>query len=249
MEIKDILQEFGLSDKEVLVYLSLLELGPSPARAVARRSGVNRGTAYDLLKHLVELGLVSFYRKGKHHFAAESPERLIEAVEDKQTRLQRLKTNITEKLPELKTSFIQQGGRPNIRVYEGSKGIKKILLDILNTVGELKEKEYFVYSAATEKERVIIYKDFPNFNEKRIEKKIKVRTISLGQGGETAGLDERKWFNSQIKKTSATHEIIYGNKIAHIGIDNAGIPFGVIIENPHIYDSQKLIFETLWKNL
>src|SRR5437667_11931932 len=109
MELKNILEEFGLSEKETKAYLALLELGPSPARAVARKTGVNRGTAYDILKKLVELGLASFYRKGKQHFAAEPPERLVEAVEDKQTKLQRLKLNINEKLPELKSLFVQQG--------------------------------------------------------------------------------------------------------------------------------------------
>lgn len=249
MELKNILTEFGLSEKESSVYLSLLELGPSPARMVARKAGVNRGTAYDILRQLVDMGLASFYRKGKQHFAAESPERLIDAVEDKQTHLQKLKLNIADKLPELKTMFTQQGGKPSIRVYEGSKGIKKILEDILHTIAETKDKEYFVYSSATEKERLLIYKDFPKFNEKRIEKDIKVRTISLGIGGEIAGLDERKWLKQGSGKSSSTHELIYGNKVAHIGLDHTGNPFGVIIENPDIYESQKTVFESLWRKL
>ncbi len=247
MDLKQILTEYGLSEKEILVYISLLELGPTPARAVARKSGINRGTAYDILKKLVELGLASFYRKGKQHFAAEPPERLIEAVEDKQTKLQRLKLNITEKLPELKSLFVQQGGRPTIRVYEGTKGVKKILEDILNTLSEHKDKEYYVYSSATEKDRQIIYTDFPAFNAKRIEKGIKVKTISLSEGGELSGMDERKWLKTDKNKTRATHELMYGGKIAHIGLDSSGNAFGVIVENQDIYNMQKQIFEFTWK--
>ncbi|MBX4191671.1 MAG: TrmB family transcriptional regulator [Candidatus Doudnabacteria bacterium] len=246
MDLKDILEEFGLTEKESLTYLSLLELGPSPARAVARKSGINRGTAYDILKKLVDLGLASFYRKGKQHFSAEAPERLIEAVEDKQTKLQRLKLNIVEKLPELKTMFVQQGGKPSIRVYEGSKGVKKILEDVLNSVYELKVKEYYVYSSSTSRDREIIYKDFPDFNDKRINKGINVKTISLGQGGELSGLDARKWIGSEKNKSNSTHELIYAGKIAHIGLDSLGSAFGVIVENGGIYETQKLIFERLW---
>jgi HTH-type transcriptional regulator, sugar sensing transcriptional regulator len=249
MDLKAILEEFGLTDKEGAVYLALLELGPAPARAVARKAAVNRGTAYDILKKLVDLGLTSFYRKGKHHFVAEPPERLIEAVEDKQTKLQRLKLNITEKLPELKTMFIQQGGRPSIRVYEGSKGVKKILEDVLNTVGEMTEREYYVYSSATAKEREAIYEDFPAFNSKRIEKNINVKTLSLGEGGELSGMDARKWLNTKKNKSSATHEIIYAGKIAHIGLDLSGSAFGVIVENEGIYETQKLIFGKLWDRM
>ncbi|MBX4186712.1 MAG: hypothetical protein KW802_00405 [Candidatus Doudnabacteria bacterium] len=244
--MKNILEEFGLSDKESSVYLSLLELGPAPARAVARRASVNRGTAYDILRKLVDLGLASFYRKGKQHFAAEPPERLIEAVEDKQTKLQRLKVGITEKLPELKTLFVQQGGKPSIRVYEGTKGVRKILEDVLHAVGESEEKDYCVYSSATVKEREEIYKDFPAFSQKRIEKGINVRTISLGVGGSLAGLDARRWLGKVKSKSHATHEIIYAGKIAHIGLDLSGTAFGVIVENEGIYEAQRAIFESLW---
>ncbi|MEJ0021068.1 MAG: helix-turn-helix domain-containing protein [Candidatus Doudnabacteria bacterium] len=249
MELNNLLEEFGLSDKETNVYLALLELGPAPARVVARKSGVNRGTAYDILKKLVDLGLVSFYRKGKQHFAAEPPERLVEAVEDKQTRLQRLKVSISEKLPELKTMFVAQGGRPTIRVYEGFKGVKKILEDVLNTLGEAAEKEYVVYSAATAKDRKSIYQEFPAFNQRRVEKGIRVRTISLGEGGFLSGLDERKWLSGGRNRTTATHELIYGGKIAHIGLDSSEIAFGVIVENRDIYFTQKQIFESLWGKL
>ncbi len=249
MELKKILEEFGLSEKETSVYVSLLHLGPSPARMVARNSGVNRGTAYDILRKLVSLGLASFYQKGKHHFAAEPPEKLVDALEDKQTQLERLKVTITEKIPELKSMFAQQGGRPTIRVYEGSKGVKKILEDILNTLKNLKHKEYYVYSASTLKERQMIYKDFPAFNDKRIENGINVKTISLGEGGELSGLDDRRWLKDKKTKGSTTHELIYGDKIAHIGLDASGNAIGVIIENSDIYEMQRMIFEFNWDKL
>lgn len=249
MDIKTILEEFGLSNSESKVYLSLLQLGPTPARAIARNSGVNRGTAYDHLKKLVDLGLASFYRKGKQHFVAEPPERLLEAVEDKQTKLQRLKVNIAEKLPELKSVFAQQGGKPSVRVYEGTRGVKKILEDVLKTVTELERKEYCVYSSATAKEREIIYEEFPEFNKKRIENKINVKTISLGIGGELSGMDERKWLDGAKNISRSTHEIIYGGKVAHIGLDDSNAPFGVIIENQGIFETQKMIFELNWKKL
>src|SRR3989338_8403891 len=249
MELHDILEEFGLSDKETKVYLSLLELGPSPARAIARTSGINRGTAYDLLKKLVDIGLASFYRKGKHHFAAEPPERLIEALDDKQKHLERLKDKVTEKLPEFKAMFGKQGGRPTIRGYEGFKGVKKILEDVLNTLTELKEKEYYVYSSSTAKDRQSIYQDLPDFNTKRIEKGINVKTISLGEGGSLSGLDDRKWLAAGKSKSTSTHAILYGGKVAHIGLDASGFAFGVIIENDGIFETQKLIFQQNWKRL
>ena len=67
-KIDQILGKYGLSDKEVKVYLALLELGPSPVRKVAGKAGVNRGTTYDILKSLRDQGLAGYYHKDKHQY-------------------------------------------------------------------------------------------------------------------------------------------------------------------------------------
>ena len=48
------LRQFGLNDKEIQVYLSLIASGPTPARIIASQAKVNRGTTYDILKKMVE---------------------------------------------------------------------------------------------------------------------------------------------------------------------------------------------------
>ena len=58
-----IFKKLGLSEKEAAVYLSLLEHGASSVRNLAVLAGLNRGTTYDILKKLQELGLASFYHK------------------------------------------------------------------------------------------------------------------------------------------------------------------------------------------
>ena len=63
MEIQVILKNFGLSEKEIAIYLSLIELGPSSVREISNKSKVNRGTTYDILKALIALGIVSYYNK------------------------------------------------------------------------------------------------------------------------------------------------------------------------------------------
>ncbi|MCK4799448.1 TrmB family transcriptional regulator, partial [Candidatus Parcubacteria bacterium] len=44
------LHEFGLKEKEIKIYLALLDLGPSSIRKIAELAKVNRGTSYDILK-------------------------------------------------------------------------------------------------------------------------------------------------------------------------------------------------------
>lgn len=248
MHLHTILKEYGLSDKELAVYTTLIEIGPNPVRAIAQKSKVNRGTTYDILKSLIHEGLVAHYNKAtKQYFVAEPPEKLIEALHSKQERLRELRDSVSHILPELKVLFERQGGKPQVKLFEGLSGIKKILEDVLGTMAGAKEKLYFVYSASTVRKNVYIA--MPDHGVRRVKKKIRVQTISLGGGGQLIGFDERKWLQADRVSPRATYEIIYGGKVAHISLDDTDNPVGVVIENESIYETQKIIFQTLWHAL
>src|ERR1700722_8623776 len=204
MEIQVILKNFGLSEKEISVYLALIELGPSSVRDISAKSKVNRGTSYDILKSLISLGIVSYYNKeSKQYFIAEPPEKLLSAIDQKKENLDEVRGHIEESLPLIKTLFEKQGGKPSVKLYEGSKGIQQILEDVLSSG----EQEYYLYSASTAADRKNVYEAMPDFSKKRIAKNIKVKIISLGEGGRLAGLDERKQMPTQDKDIKSTHEI------------------------------------------
>src|SRR5579872_7461086 len=132
MEIQVILKNFGLSEKEIAVYLALIELGPSSVREISAKSKVNRGTTYDILKSLMDLGIVSYYNKeSKQYFVAEPPERLLAAIDQKKENLDEVRSNVEQSLPLIRTLFEKQGGKPAVKLYEGAKGIKLILDDVL----------------------------------------------------------------------------------------------------------------------
>lgn len=247
MTIQTVLKSYGLSDKEVAVYTALLELGPSPVRAIAVKSEVNRGTTYDILKSLMAEGLVSYFNKAtKQYFSVEPPEKIITALAAKQDKLEQVKRQVTESLPDLKSLYEREGGKPQVRLYEGAGGVRQILEDVLLSVGAGKDRFYYVYSAATVRHNVHLA--MPDFSKRRIKQKIKVQTIALGAGGQLMGLDERKWM-VQKEEFKATYELIYAGKVAHISLDVAGSPVGVVIENVDIYTTQKAIFQKLWSAL
>jgi len=248
MDIQNLLIEYGLSDKESAVYLSLVKLGPSPVRVLSSSSGVNRGTTYDILKNLINQGLVSYYNKESHqYFSAEPPEKLISALNQKQKDLEIVKEKIEQSLPELQIAFEQKGGKPVMSLYEGEKGIRQILEDVLSTMEKQADKTYYVYSSANVRKNV--HQSMPDFSNRRIKKKISVKTIALGPGGQLVGLDERKWLPNQETEIKATYQFIYGGKLAHISLDNSNNPVGVMIGNQAIYETQKMIFENLWNRL
>ncbi|MFA4833986.1 MAG: helix-turn-helix domain-containing protein [Patescibacteria group bacterium] len=238
-----ILKKIGLSDKEIEVYLALLENGACSVRDLAGLAGLNRGTVYDILKSLQEKGLVSYYhQETKQKFVAEDADRLTKLVNSEEEKIKKVKEKLRGLIPELESLQAKGGSRPATKFYEGKKGIRFILEDVLNSVREEKEKEYFIYSATKASED--INDAYSDFTKDRIKKKIRVKAISLATGGKTYGLDERRWLGTNDE--SATFVLIYAGKCAFISRDARGLPVGVIIENEMIYETQKIIFLRLW---
>jgi sugar-specific transcriptional regulator TrmB len=247
MEIQTLLRNFGLSDKETAVYLALIELGPSSVRIVADKAEINRGTTYDILKSLISAGLVTYYHKQtKQFFVAEPPEKLLAALDDREEKLAAVKKEIKESLPRLQAIFERSGNRPAVKFYEGDQGMKQILQDVLETMKNRADKTYFVYSSGTAEDRKHLYAAMTDFNKKRTDKKVVVRVISLGEAGGVFGLDERRQIPATSGSLKMTHELIYGGKIAHIGLDDSGNSIGVVVENESVYQMQQQIFEFNW---
>jgi len=244
-----VFKKLGLSDKEIIIYFKLLEAGASSVRHLAKIAGLNRGTSYDILKKLQEVGLVSFYHKNtKQHFVAEDPEKILKFLADRQQELKKAEAKIKEIIPELKSLQEKGGDKPVTKFYESKYGVRFILDDILLTLKQKKVKEYYVYSAAGVREDV--YSAYPDFNKKRISHKIKAKTISLSPGGGTYGMDERKWLTlTNGSMVEMTYILLYADKCAFISRDSHNNPVGVIIENKMIYETQKTIFQELWKRL
>ncbi|MBU1038855.1 TrmB family transcriptional regulator [Patescibacteria group bacterium] len=246
-KIREILIKFGLADKEIAVYLSLLKLGPSPVRKVALEAGVNRGTTYDILKSLQEQGLVSYFHEEKRqYFIAEDPKALVDCLDNKKIKMDNLRTDLVALLPELKSIQYVMEERPVVKFYEGSQGVRTILQDVLDVMSTSQIAEYYVFSSADVKK--YIYQAYPTFTEERIHLGIKVQAISLGSGGEETELSKRKWLPTN--NSAPTYTLIYAGKVAMISINNEKKqPHGVIIEDKSLYQTQQMIFDSLWNKI
>lgn len=243
-KIASVLAKFGLSDKEVEVYLALLSLGPAPVRRIATEADVNRGTTYDILRSLQALGLVSYYHKEKHqYFVAEDPKKLLDAWREKIEKFESLKKEIAEVVPQLRALHSVVTDRPVVTYHDGAIGVRTILQDVLEQTALEKVKEYYVYSSAAI--RKYLYAAFPNFSEERIASGISVKVMAIGEGGELVGLDNRKWLTRE--DSAPTYSLIYAGRLAMISTNTEGMPVGVIIQNRGLYETQKVIFENLWK--
>lgn len=242
------LKHLGLDRREFKTYQALLQLGPNSIRLVARQTGINRGTTHEILKNLVDKGLISYQLKGKRrHYLAENPDKLLQLAQEKQQTFSQLtKLLQNEIIPNLNSQKRIQK-KPTARYYEGEEGIEKVLKDLLQTMQKQKDKSYFAYSA--QPIRKYLYRLFPSFTKQRIKKGIAVKVIALGEGGEEAALAERKWLDTEDNTLFSSYIIIYSGKFAVISLVKDELPYAVVIHEPGIARTQKLIFQTLWNLL
>jgi sugar-specific transcriptional regulator TrmB len=246
MEVPQLLRELGFNDKEIRVYLMLLSGGPSSVRKLAKDTDLNRGTVYDILKVLQARGLAGFSQKhNKQFFAAEDPQKLVEVIEQKERDVAATKRQIAQVLPELRSLYAHGGAKTAVKYYEGAKGVGIILRDVLTTVNLLTPKLYRAFSSAGLRDA--LYRDYPNFTKERIAKEVHVRVIALGAGGDPQPFSERRWL--PVTDGAPTYTLIYGSKVAHITLDDGEVPLGILIEDPGVAATERLIFDHLWRTL
>ena len=248
MEIIPTLKQLGFSEKEIKVYLTLLKNGPSSVRTLAKASGINRGTTYDILKSLKQNGLVSYYHKDtKQFFVSEDPSALHKTLEQRIENLKEVKQSLTKVIPELKSLFNEAGDKPVVKFYEGFQGVKFVLSNVLDVTESSIGKIYYVFSSAAIRDYLYKDKAFPNFTKERIKRKIKVKAIGLGHKGTVAELSEKKSLNT--KKSSPTYILIYPGRVAMISVNSAKQPLALIIEDEALFATQKQLFEFIWQAL
>ncbi len=238
------LELLGLKPKDMTVYTHLLKLGTAPLRRIAQETNLNRGTTYDALKRLIDVGLVSHMDAKTHrYFTAEDPQKLSGLAVRREVAIQEAQLRLKDVVPQFQELLGSSSHRPSVRYYEGESGVRDILTDVLKTSVHAKDKLFRIYSS--EGIRDLIAHAWPGFIKLRVRKGIRVKTISIGAGGRIHGLDERKWLTQTNKAPS--YIFIYPGKTAFVSLDERRQLFGVIIEDEAIAATQEMIFDALWK--
>lgn len=125
MILNEILEKFGLTEKESIVYLAILQLGQSSVSDIAKKAQIKRTTIYRITDELIKNGLITKVPKVKKNlFVAENPEILLESLKKKGKIIE-------ESLPLFKAIFNSSEVKPKIKFYEGKEGIKTLIYDSL----------------------------------------------------------------------------------------------------------------------
>ncbi len=238
------LELLGLKPKEFDVYVALLKLGSAPLRRIAEEAALNRGTTYDALKRLIDVGLVSYVDAKTHrYFTGEDPHKLRGLATRREVALQEARSALDEVVPVFQAIAGGARHRPAVRYYEGEAGVRDILEDVLVTTERAESKVYRVYSSSGIRD--LITASWPGFVKERVRRGIRVKAMAMGEGGTPlSGLDERRWLTRDAKAPS--YIFVYAGKTAFVSADEKRRLFGVIIEDPALAATQVMIFDGLW---
>lgn len=223
------LQEAGLTVNEEKVYLSLLDLGPSMAGQISRRTGLHRRSVYDVLDVLIKKGMVGYILKNNRRlYQACNPERIIELLDEK-------KVNLQSSVESLMLKYNKTVDKEETNFYKGKEGLKNIFEDQLNY------KEVLILGASPKAYDVLKFY-FKWYDKSRQKKKIKSRIIATDRSFKKIALSEVRYLPERYANPVAVN--IYGDKTAIILW--ADRPLAIVIKNKEITEGYKQYFELMW---
>jgi len=240
-EIREVLGEIGLSEREITIYMAMIKVGENTASQISQVAKMNRITTYTLLKSLKEKGYCSIYQKNNiQYFKPIRPEQILGLLEEKKKRIKIL-------LPEINKNLSPISDKPEISLFEGKKGLAA-MFDLLLKDAENK-REVLGYGNVSCAEKVF-QQQSTFWRKTRLEKKIKMRAVSdsLGDIEHRSPAIWKKITEVRTNKDFAklgTYTIITENYVSHSTLKE-GI-FGILIKSKEIAAKEKLVFENFWK--
>ncbi len=238
------LLDFGLSEEESKVYLTVLELGGSFASTIAQKAKVPRVNCYYVLESLRKRGLITTNLKGNvKFFVAEPPQVLVNQMEQKYESAKKL-------LPELLSVTNIHAFKPIIRSYEGIEGIKTIFEQTLEAKSEV--LGYTNLEALGN----LLPDYLPGYTQKLVKRRIKTRLLS-------PSTEEARQFIHRFYPKKFPEELveilfvnpkefkfenqisIYDKKVAIMSL-NPDELIGILIESDVYTRTERAVFNLAW---
>jgi len=239
MDFEQQLATMGLDGKLYRAYVAVLELGEAPVQMVAKKAGLGRTTAYDLLAKLEKDGLIHMVERGnKRHVVAEDPVVIMQRLELKRQVMGDL-------LPQLRSIYNRAKSKPDIRFYEGEEGIRTVLWDTLTC----RSKNLRGILSMNELTETPGLEEFDLYIAERLKRGIHLRVLrSASKDVDTiwpqsaADLRELRYAPPAVLLSMTTY--IYDDKVVFISSKKEN--YGMIFQSEEFSRLHENLFEGIW---
>lgn len=240
MDKKEILEQYGLTEKEAKLYLASITLGPASITQVSKKAGLKRPTTYIIIDELLKKNLLAKVPKGKKtYYKPEHPKALKEAIAEKAKQIEQL-------IPELSSLYEKSSSQPKIRFYEGKEKIYKVNEEIF------KAKEIWAVFSPDNFLAVFTEKESEHFFRILIRNGgILYDLLEDTKGGREFAKAKYRFAVSEVRFLPkeikfATDVLVYENKVALFSFSTVT---ETIIEDESIANIQRQLLQFIWHQL
>ncbi len=233
-DIHQDLEKLNFSTNESRVYLTLIKTGASLAGRIAKEASLDRSSTYNALKMLIERGIVSTVHENKRTiYVPADPKKILDYYKEKEE----IANNV---IPKLRQLFALKKEKRNVLLYQGYKGLKTILQDMLDS-GD--KEQYVMGSEGQFSQRMPYYA--PLFSKLKQERGIKSKVLiregrtKMSRGKTT----EYREVPSDVVSPATIN--VYAGKVAIFIWDEK--PEAVLIENARVSETFRNYFKFIWK--
>lgn len=240
-----ILEEIGLTNSEIQVYLALLELGSSSTGKIVDKSKVASSKIYEILDKLMQKGLASFIIKnGVKYFEAAPPERIMDYMKEKEEKFKDQKTALGKMLPQLELRQKMSRHKTEATIFKGLKGCETAFKHMINSMQKDDEWIGFIVSSENENYFNLLTKLHRHRAENGLSSRIIFNEKSREQGKKRESIPKTtiKYMPDDLELPAVVN---VAGDIALLSVIGEEITV-FMIENKEVANSFRSQFERLW---
>lgn len=237
------LQELGFGKNEIKVYLALTSLGEATAREIAKKADLPRTTAISILQKLREESYITTHMyKGVTNFWIESPQVLVDVLENKKNIAELLKV-------ELAQIYRLQANFPQANVYDTKSSIKNFINKFLIGLDKKSIIKTIDVPGSGNYKKVFDENIGDVMNQIKIKKDILTRVLI--PFGSQSKLNPQKTEGLSIEIRELPQGIEYKSSVwfaKNIMVQFSGYPpFLVATKHSEMVTSQENLYDYLWE--
>jgi sugar-specific transcriptional regulator TrmB len=232
------LLKLGLAHNEAEVYSSLIQLGPTTAGEIIKKSQLHRNIVYDNLERLIQKGLVSFVviRRVKH-FQTTAVKEIREYIEEQKKEMNEKEGAFRELIYYLEKKK-ESKENAEASIYHGKIGLKSVFEELV-----IPGKELLIFATGWGMKKTMgAY--YEQWHLKLRENKVKGRALLSKKMKQTEKFPYALRYLPE-EFTLPSTILIYGNKVINVIWQEE--PITIVLSSQKIAVSYKKYFELLWK--
>jgi len=236
----EILENLGLTQSEIKVYLGLLDLGSSKVGLILAKTDLQSSVVHRALNSLIKKGLVNYIIENHSKlYDATDPDYFIQYIDDK-------KNKFIDIPPELKKRQLRKKAEAKATIYFGRQAMKEVYYKMINIPDA---KEYITFGGGSDCNQYMGDPWWRIFFRKKNANNLKSRQVfdetvrSIGEELRKLPLTQIKFLPKEFAQFQET--VIVGDCVAINVFVNEGYSF--FIKDVEVAKGYRKYFELLWK--